>query len=268
MARIPYYYLLALPTAALLACGSEPEYSSAELPAALQQDLELARASSMELANGIGAGTQVVSGLEAARPGTEAEGDRAPRPTPEPNRRPEPAPVVRQAAQQVAAQPTPEPEARQVAELPAPEPTEQPLEEVADVVEAPAPVAEEVAPEQLPTPEPVIAAVPQPTDDGMGDSPARDPGGWGGESTAERSSGGGIWGAIGAAILRGGTIGDDDHCEIHIRNGQRVVRNPVPRGTVHIPRAGGNARSSSTIRSREPASTASSTAGRSRTRGG
>lgn len=261
MARIPYHYLLALPAAALLACSGAPERDSAELPQALQQDLELARASSMELASATNARTQVVSGLEAGREGT-GQGDRAPQPVPTPRARTQQAPAPRHSAQQTAQLPTPD--VADEVEAPA-----------SDIAEVPAPVAEELVPEPEPTPEPVpepaVVAVPQSTADGVGDSRARDPGGWGDAGSSGRAGDDGGWGGLGGAILRGGSIGDDDHCEIRPRGGRVVGRGFPSGGTVFIPTPGGNMRTGSTvIRSRGGSSGGGSVAspGRARTRGG
>lgn len=228
MPRIRSHYLLVLPAAALLACGGGPERDTGQLPPELQKDLELARASSTELVGATATGTQVVSGLEAGRAGSTKEGDRAEQPTPAPRARPQQAPVLRHAAQQVVeAAPVADP----ASESPAPAGT------VAEAP-APAPAAPSPEPEPVAAPDPVILAGPQSTSDGVGSSRPRDPGGWGSAGTGGVGSGGGLGGPAGV-IIRGGTIGDDDHCEIRPRGG-RVVGRGIPGGTIYIPRPGGN----------------------------
>jgi hypothetical protein len=39
---------------------------------------------------------------------------------------------------------------------------------------------------------------------------------------------GGVIGAIGGVIIRGGSIGDDDHCEIHHGRGGVMINVPSP----------------------------------------
>lgn len=232
-------FLLAAPVgvamAAMAACGGPPERGTADLPTDLRKDLELAKASSMELASSSRARTQVVSGLEAGQAGTRLQGDRAPAATPAPRARPELTPVVRRAAQRTVEAPV----AEVAEEIPAP---------AADEAEAPAPtMAAAPAPEPEAAPaEPVSVAGPATTSDGAGDSRPRDPGGWGdaGNGDVGRGGGGG-WGGLGGVIIRGGGIGDDDHCQIRPRRrpvggGYPIGSGRYPTGgTVYIPRAGG-----------------------------
>ena len=77
--------------------------------------------------------------------------------------------------------------------------------ELTPAAEAPAPVVAEV-PAGDPD-EPIVVSGPQVTPDGVGGGPARDPGGWGDLGT-------------GGVVVRGGSIGDDDHCEIRPPHGR------------------------------------------------
>lgn len=225
-------FLLAVPAVAVMAtmaaCSGTPARSTAELPTDLQKDLELAKASSLELASAAGARTQVVSGLEGGQAGAKLEGDRAPMATPAPRARRERTPVARRVAERTVEAPV----ADVAEETPAP---------ATDEVEAPAAsVAAEPAPEPAAAPaEPVVMAGPQSTEDGAGSSRPRDPGGWGDAGTGDVGRGGG-WGGLGGVIIRGGSIGDDDHCEIRPRRGTMGSAGRFPiGGTIYVPRAGG-----------------------------
>jgi hypothetical protein len=84
----------------------------------------------------------------------------------------------------------------------------------------------------VPAPEPTAGPRPTP-------NPVEYPSG-GGSDTDGEHAGGGIGGVIGV-IIRGGSIGDDDHCEIH--PGVPVMVNsripvPIGRGTFPRPRGG------------------------------
>ena len=137
-------------------------------------------------------------------------------------------------------------------ETPAPAAT--PAEAPATAVAAtPAPASPQPAAAPAPEPVGVATAGPQGTDEGAGNSRPRDPGGWGDAGTGDVGHGGG-WGGLGGVIIRGGGIGDDDHCQIRPRPGTMGTggRYPVG-GTIYIPRAGGTGGSVNTgggIRSR------------------
>lgn len=264
--------MLAVPAAAMVgllaACSSAPQSDTAELASDLQKDLELAKASSLELASSSRARTEVISGVEAGLAGATLAGDRAPLPTPKPRARPERTPVLRHAAQQTVDAPV----ASVAEETPAPA-TEEVVAPAATVAAAPAP-----EPAAAPVPEPVVLAGPQTTEDGAGASRPRDPGGWGDAGTGDVGRGGG-WGGLAGVIIRGGTIGDGDHCEIRPRRGTTTRRGgtfPVS-GTVYVPRAGGTggsaSRGSVTPRARGGSSgsgavSAPASSGRTRSRGG
>lgn len=263
-------FMLAVPAAAMVgllaACSSAPQRDTAELASDLQKDLELAKASSLELASSSRARTEVISGVEAGRAGSTLAGERAPLPKPAPRARPERTPVVRHAAQKTVEAPV----ASVAEETPAPA-TEEVVAPAATMAAAPAP-----EPAAAPTPEPVVMAGPQATEDGAGASRPRDPGGWGDAGTGDVGRGGG-WGGLGGVIIRGGSIGDDDHCEIRPRRGSTTRRGTFPiGGTVYVPRAGGTggsaSRGSATPRSRGGSSGAGAVSapasGRTRGRGG
>ncbi len=266
-------FMLAVPAAAMVgllaACSSAPQRDTAELANDLQKDLELAKASSLELASSSRARTEVISGIEAGRAGATLAGDRAPLPKPAPRARPEVTPVVRHTAQKTVEAPV----ATVAEETPAPA-TEEVVAPAATVAAAPAP-----EPAAAPTPEPVVLAGPQATEDGVGASRPRDPGGWGDASTGNVGGGGsgGGWGGLAGVIIRGGSIGDGDHCEIRPRRGSTTRRGTLPgSGTVYVPRAGGTGgsagRGSVTPRARGGSSgggaVSAPSAGRTRSRGG
>src|SRR5690606_11374340 len=145
-----------------------------------------------ELASDSRARTQVVSGLEAGRPGATLAGDRARVPTPAPRARPERAPVVRHAAERTVEAPV----ADVAEETPAPAVEEVPAPATTVAAEpAPGPAAEPAGP--------VVLAGPQTTEDGAGASRPRDPGGWGDAGSGDVGRGGG-WGGLGGVIIRGG----------------------------------------------------------------
>lgn len=220
--RITLRAMLAVPAALLVAaCGREPAADQA-LSADLQRDLDLAKATSVELASAASRTPAVVSAIESAPAGRVRTGDRAPKPTPRRHTPPAPAPV---------AEPTPEvgetPIASDVAEV------------TATTGEEQAPSIEETAPEvsEAPTadPEPTVVSGPQVTPEGVGSGRPRDPGGWGDIGVG----GGGV-------VVRGGGVGDDDHCEIRPPGGVYIPggifgtgRRPVYRGLPSLP--GGNA---------------------------
>ena len=219
-------FLLAVPAVAFVAaCSGAPGRGTAELPNDLQKDLELAKASSLELASSARNRTQVVSGLEGGPAGNTLEGDRVAQPVAAPRHTPAPAPVKARGAQTVKA-----PIAAPAAEAPAP---------TTQVAESPAATESETpAPAAAPAPaEPVVLTGPTATADGAGTSRPRDPGGWGGAGDGDVYGGRGTGG--GGVIIRGGGIGDDDHCEIRPRGYPAGGRSyPFP-GTIYVPRPGG-----------------------------
>lgn len=206
--------LLAVPAALLVAaCGREPARDTT-LSADLQRDLDLAKATSLELANASSRTPAVVSAIESAPAGRTKTGDRAPRAVPRRHTPPAPAPVA-------------EPDG-DVAEAPV-------VADDGDVTAATgaeeAPVAEAPAPDVVEAPagapEPTVVSGPQVTPEGVGSGRPRDPGGWGD-----------IGEGVGGVVLRGGGVGDDDHCEIRpgigagiiIDRQVPVVRPTFPRG--------------------------------------
>ncbi|HEX6535155.1 MAG TPA: hypothetical protein VF041_11180 [Gemmatimonadaceae bacterium] len=189
-----------------LACGG---HSKQEQRAALSDDLrsDLARAAAptSELASAQFRPQQVVSNIELGNA-----------PAPHVTRSTSKAARVRTTRRTPRAKPAPAPKVeavKAVAEAPSPEPT------TIAVTPAPAPTAG-------PRPEP---------------NPVDYPAGSGNDTEGEHH-GGGIGGVIGV-IIRGGTIGDDDHCEIHPRGRVPVMINtripiPIGRGTFPGPRGG------------------------------
>lgn len=161
---------------------------------ALARDLALAQASSVALAPTARdlPATRFISPLESGERAVAGSG-RAPRiARRSPNRAPAAqagagapveSPVVSQSPQSVAAE-------AEIAPAPAPA--------VADEAPASGPSAGESA-TVLPNDGEVTVARPE---DGTGSAP-----------TAGRRGRGGIFGGIGGVIIRGGSIGDDDHCE-------------------------------------------------------
>ena len=190
--------LIAVPAVALVAACSGPSEREAPLSADLQQDLELAKSKSLELASAR-RGQVAVSALEAAPAGQTRQGERVARPTP---RRQSPPALVQVARRstQVAEAPIAEPEATEEAAT----------GEEAAFVEAPAgDLAEAPAPAETPE----VISGPQVTPEGIGSGRPRDPGGWG---DLGRGSGRG-------SVVRGGSVGDDDHCQYHPRGGMGGV---------------------------------------------
>lgn len=199
--------------ATAIACGggrSEDE---------LSRDLALAASDGLEMAPA--AALQTVSPIEANVP------------------KPEKTPRIERAARAGAArpkrrvvEPTPEPtpEATEVAMEPSPEPTV--------VAEAPEPTTTAPTPAPVPRPAPIPVSLPTGDDDG----------GWG-----RRGDGGGIGGVlggIGGVIIRGGSIGDDDHCEIHRTGRGRggiLINDRLPSGTFPRRPGGGFRRVSSKL---------------------
>jgi hypothetical protein len=187
---------------ALAACGRAAGGADAEL------DRDLALAASDGLAPVAPAATAVVSAVEANLP--------TPKATPKTRRAPK-AGTARPPRKVV--EPTPSETATEVAYEPSSDP----------VVVAESPEPTTTAPVPAPAPRPVPATIP--TGEGSG--------GWGEEGDGGHG-GGGLGGVIGV-VIRGGSIGDDDHCEIHRRPGRPrmgvLINDRIPTGT--FPRSGG-----------------------------
>jgi len=231
--------LVALPVVALAtACGG-PRASDAPLSVDLQKDLDLAKSTGLELASASRRAPLAVSGVEAAPVGRTRQADRVERAVP--RRQSPPAAVhVARRSPQVAEAPVPDVESEveaAVGEAPAFE--EAPASEVVEATAA--------------APEPEVISGPQALPEGVGAGRPRDPGGWG-DIGAGRGTG---------SVVRGGSVGDDDHCEIHggrgtiISIGRRLppVYNPrpvmYPTAPVYGGSSGGRQRAGgSTIRGR------------------
>ncbi len=179
-----------------VACSRSEQSHDRALDPALMSDLESASAPTAALASRSFDRTQVVSAIELGEPVGASTHDHSAAPAKRA------APRVAAAAPKVKAvelEPRIEAAPQPVvvaASAPAAEPAAEPAA-------APAPVATPTAGPR-PTPNPVN--FPEPT--GRMPMPGR--------------SGGGI-GTIGGVIIRGGSIGDDDHCERHPRGGTRVI---------------------------------------------
>ena len=223
--------LLAVPAFALAsACAAEPE---AAMSADLQKDLELATATSLELASA--RRTDVVSAIESAPPGRTAEGERVERPTPRRNAPRAVAPVRLRNASDEAPAPAPEVAADAA-------PAEEPVLEAA-------PAAGDVAVEQAGEEETVQVGGPVVTSDGVGTGRPRDPGGWGGDAPLPGTG----------VVIRGGGVGGPDLCQIHRPRGSGYpVYGPVygggyPRGYPTAGSGGSRSRAGgSTARPRGP----------------
>ena len=200
MPMSPLRTLLVTAAATLLAaCGTTRDRDTA-VDDNLNRDLELASSAGVQMAPQAG-GLQVVSAVERV-PRSAATSTRAPRPSPRhQHQEPKPLPVP-------VTSPEPSHDVSEVAQnatvvdATAPQPTEVP---------APAPGPEAG---DIPTPQPSSGSV------GSGDT------GRGGVGI------GGILGGIGGVLVRGGGIGDDDHCEIE----PGMPRGRHPRGGVIIDR--------------------------------
>ncbi len=196
------------------ACGRSEKPLDRTVDPALMSDLESAAAPTAALAARSFERTRVVSAIELGEPAVAPKPERnaAPRARATPRAAPRPAPAA-PAVQKSA--PESEIEAASEPVVVAVAPPVSAAEPVAEPAAAPAPVATPTAGPR-PTPNPVPVDLPQPTSRG----------------------GGGIIGAIGGVIIRGGSIGDDDHCEIHPGAGAGiiidrqipVVRPTFPRG--------------------------------------
>lgn len=205
------------------ACAGKDRGAGTGMSDDLAKDVALAADGGLSLPQA-GTGTAVVSAEERipeARPRV-ARASRAARPVPH-----------RHAAlrERVAPAPAPAPTAEVAAATPAPSPAPEPAA-------APAPASEPVTVASAPTSESGGDATvnePQPAD-------APPPYGGSGEVVIRRRSGGGglagILGAIGSAVLRGGVVVGDDHCDpratrrghgggIYINERGPVMRGPV-----------------------------------------
>ena len=231
------------------AACSGTQASQTELSADLRKDLELAKASGLELASSQQTPDPVVSAIEIAPAGQSTESDVAPRPRPRRQAPPAPTPAAPAPSPEVAEAPM----ASEVAETEA-------VAEAAPLAAAPAPADDPVAPQPVYADEPQVVTGPQALPDD-GDAPVRRPrGGWGG------------LGGLGGVIIRGGMGGVDD-CAIHPRPGvgRRYPGGMViPGGPVYrTPTSGGRDRVTTGPRTRGGASGGNSVGlGGARTRGG
>jgi hypothetical protein len=164
----------------------------------LQRDLELAQASTVSLASARDLPqTRFVSALESGERATAGAGAAA-RPA---HKSPTKAPH----AKAKHAPPTPAPVTAAVGAAAAAEET----------APAPAPTSTTVAADNGPTAAPEATSGPS-TDGVISVSPTDAPSSGSGTGTAQRGRGhglGGIFGGIIGVVIRGGMIGDDDHCE-------------------------------------------------------
>ncbi len=218
--------LAMIPLAALaVACGrTEQQPKDQAMDPALMSDLESAAAPTSALASSQFKPTQVVSAIELGESPRARAPDRTAAPahhaTP---RAAAPKPKV-QSVDPKAVDPAPEPVL--VATAPEPEPTP-----AAEPATAPAPT-----PTAGPRPTPNPIPVPAPT--GRDPMPGGRDGGGGMGGMGGMGGVGGIIGAIGGVIIRGGSIGGDDHCETHhggrggvmINVPSPVIRPTFPRG--------------------------------------
>ncbi len=167
--------LAVLPVAALVvACGRSNTAPDRALSEQLRSDLDRAAAPTSDLAAAQFRPTQTVSAIELGR-------SDAPRATPVAHKRPVRRPK------------------------PAPTPEVKPVEAVA-LEPSPAPTTVAVAP--APAPAPLPAAGPRPTP-----NPASAPAAGSGSGAEEGEGHGGGIGAVIGVIIRGGVLGDDDHCQ-------------------------------------------------------
>ena len=227
--------LVAVPTVALVAaCGGSRE-SDTSLSNELQKDLELAKSTSLELASASRRSPLAVSGVERVPTGQSREADRAPRAVP---RRQSPPALVNVARRSADVDEAPVPAVNADAEAA--------LGEAPALEEAP---AGELAEAETPAPTPEVVSSPQALPEGVGGGRPRDPGGWGDI--------GDVIGRGTGSVVRGGSVGDDDHCELHgrgpmIQIGRRMppVYNPRPvsyPGPVYTGTSGGRQRSAGSL---------------------
>ena len=214
------------------ACGRQSSPTAeGGLDEALQRDLALASAQSVELAGRGRAGQSIVSAAERI---------------PE-KRRPAPAPKRAQASR-----PEPQPEPVEIGNEP---------EQIVEVATAVASQTEELPqPVPAPMPEPTVIPVAAPT---AGPAPLPMPAGDGGYGEGERGARGrGGWGGVIGVVIRGGAVGEDD-CKIHDRRrGGGVIavndrirrRGPsgIPAGTFPTRSSGGGAERTGGVFGRGP----------------
>lgn len=195
--RAPTRLAFAVLTISAAACSKAPRTDSASDD--FKRDLQLASATNMDMA--APAVNPALLTLETAKRGT-----------------PEPRKTIRKA---------PEGDHAVTSEAPTveatPEPAPAPVEEAQPVAQAPAP-----APVPEETNEPVAVA-PRPT------PPPTMPAG--GAGAGDYGRGGGVFGGGVGVVIRGGGVGDGDHCEIRPRGGI-IFRSPVyvPRTLTPQPR--------------------------------
>lgn len=189
-----------------LACGGHSKQEkSAALSDDLRSDLARAAAPTSDLASSQFRPQQVVSNIELGNA---------------------PAPHVMHSASRAS-------RAHTTRRTPRAKPKSAPtVEAVKAVTTEPAPQPTTIA--VAPAPAPTAGPRPEP-------NPVAYPSGSGSDTEGEHH-GGGIGGVIGV-IIRGGTIGDDDHCEIHPGGRVPVMINsripiPIGRGTFPGPRGG------------------------------
>jgi hypothetical protein len=207
--------LAMVPLAALaVACGRSEQPKDQAMDPALMSDLESAAAPTSALASSQFKPTQVVSAIELGESPRAHAPERTAAPAPRAKPR-APAPKVK-AIDPKATEPEPEPVV--VATAPAPAPAPEPAAE-------PTPT---VTPTAGPRPTPNPVNIPAPV--------GREPTGRGGMGGIGTIGTIGTIGRIGGVIIRGGSIGDDDHCEIHpgggimINRPAPIIRPTFPRG--------------------------------------
>lgn len=196
-----------------VACSRSEQSKDRAVDPALMSDLASATAPTAALASSNFKPAQVVSAIELGEPPRAPAREQSPAPVHHA------APRVAAAAPKVKAvepEPAVDPKPQPVI-VAATQPTTQPAAE-------PAPATTPTAGPR-PTPNPVDIPAPPPVP--VGREPM--PGGRGGMGGVIP---GGVIGAIGGVIIRGGSIGDDDHCEIHPGRGTMINRRiPVIRPT-------------------------------------
>lgn len=186
-----------------VACGRSEQPKDRAMDQALMSDLESASAPTAALASSQFKPREVVSAIELG----EAPAARAPERTAAPARRAKPSVAAEPKVKTVdpsATNPVPEPV------LVAAAPAAAPAPERAATEDAPA------TPAAGPRPTPNPVHIPEPM-------PGR--GGMDGRGTVGTI---GTIGRIGGVIIRGGSIGDDDHCEIHPGGGGVMINIPSP----------------------------------------
>lgn len=198
--------LAMIPLAALaVACGRSEQPKDHAVDPALMSDLESASAPTAALASSNFKPTQVVSAVELGEPPRAPARDQSATPSHRKAQRTAPAaPKVKAVEPDPALDAKPKPVVV-AATTPAAEPAPEPVQ-VTKPTAGP-----------RPTPNPVDIPAPPPVP--VGREPSSGGGGMGP---------GGVIGAIGGVIIRGGSIGDDDHCEIHPGRGRGGIMINVP----------------------------------------